>query len=161
PIPSAHLIALILHRLSGIPWIADFRDMMLDEVYPSDRTSRAVHRWIEQRVVKHAARLVFTAPSTEDLYIERYSALRRERCRVIRNGYEEADFMALPVSGTVPERIKSPVRLVHSGVIYEEDRDPRPLFRSLARLQGQGIVKPETLRVDLRAAGSEAKFAAM
>src|SRR3990170_1185865 len=28
PIATAHLIGLTLHRLSGIPWVADFRDPM-------------------------------------------------------------------------------------------------------------------------------------
>jgi len=30
PIATAHLIALILHRLTGVPWIADFRDSMTE-----------------------------------------------------------------------------------------------------------------------------------
>ena len=36
PIATAHLIGLTLHRLSGIPWIADFRDPMTDKD-PGDR----------------------------------------------------------------------------------------------------------------------------
>ena len=30
PIATAHLIGLTLHRLTGIPWVADFRDSMTD-----------------------------------------------------------------------------------------------------------------------------------
>ena len=30
PIATAHLIALTLHRLSGLPWVADFRDPMTE-----------------------------------------------------------------------------------------------------------------------------------
>lgn len=161
PIPTAHLIGLILHRLSGIPWVADFRDMMIDETFPRTRSARRAHEWVERRVVRHAARLIFTAPSTEQLYLDRYPALSRERCRVIRNGYDEADFAGLPARAPAPERPDGLVRLIHSGLIYEEERDPRPFFRALSRLQRDGTVKAGELRVDLRAAGSEAKFAAL
>jgi glycosyltransferase involved in cell wall biosynthesis len=161
PIASAHLIGLVLHRLSGIPWVADFRDMMIDEGYPRARSTRAAHRWVERQVVGHARRLIFTAPSTEQLYLDSYPTLSRERCRVIRNGYDEADFADLPSGGPVSDTPDRPIRLVHSGLIYEEERDPRPFFRALARLQRDGIVKTGTLRVDLRAAGSEANFAAL
>ena len=161
PVASAHLIGLMLHRLSRIPWVADLRDLMIDESHPRTRSARAAHRWIERRIVRHAQRVVFTAPSTEKLYLDSYPELSRERCRVIRNGYDEADFDAPPagvIGADAPDR---PQRLVHSGLIYEEERDPRPFFRALARLQRDGIVKADTLRVDLRASGSEARFAAL
>jgi hypothetical protein len=35
PIASAHLIGYLLHRLSGLPWIADFRDPMYDQSFPA------------------------------------------------------------------------------------------------------------------------------
>ncbi len=161
PIPTAHLIGLTLHRLTGVPWVADFRDMMIDEAFPRTRPARHAHEWVERHVVRRATRLIFTAPSTEQLYLDRYPTLSRERCRVIRNGYDEADFAGLPLPATLDDRSDGPVRLTHSGLIYEEERDPRPFFRALSRLQRDGTVKPGTLQVDLRAAGSEAKFAAL
>ena len=36
PIATAHLIGLALHRLTGLPWVADFRDPMAQEGYPAD-----------------------------------------------------------------------------------------------------------------------------
>ncbi|HKW94428.1 MAG TPA: glycosyltransferase [Methylomirabilota bacterium] len=158
PIASAHLIGLLLHRLSGIPWVADFRDMMLDEAYPRARSTRLAHRWIERHVVTNAARLVFTAPSTEQLYLYRYPTLERARCQVIRNGYDEVDFADLSPRPSTRAPDDQPVRLVHSGLIYEEERDPRPFLRTLARLRGDGLVRAASLRVDLRASGSEERF---
>src|SRR5262249_37067498 len=36
PIATAHLIGATVHRLTGLPWVADFRDPMLYEAWPED-----------------------------------------------------------------------------------------------------------------------------
>ena len=36
PIATAHLIGAELHRKTGLPWIADFRDPMAQDGYPAD-----------------------------------------------------------------------------------------------------------------------------
>ncbi len=162
PIATAHLIALALQRLSGLPWVADFRDIMTEEDYPPRPGIRRVRRWIERRVVDHAACIVLTTPSAQRLYQDRYPTLSPTSCRVIPNGYDEEDFVRLSLGasaqGAPPE---GPIRLLHAGLIYEEERDPRPFFRALARLQRDGAVKAGTLQVDLRAAGSEDRFSAL
>ncbi len=155
PIATAHLIALALHRLSGLPWIADFRDSMTEPGYPRDRLSRAAYLAIERRVVTHAARLVFTAPSTRAMYLARYPRLAPERCLVISNGYDESDFTHLVSSEPIRSRC---VRLIHAGVIYPEERDPVPFFRALAGLKRDGVIGANSLRVELRASGSEDRY---
>jgi glycosyltransferase involved in cell wall biosynthesis len=155
PIATAHLIALTLHRLSGLPWMAEFRDPMTEDDYPPHRLTRRIYRSIEKRTARDADRLVFTARSAREMYLERYPDLEPERCLVITNGYDEVDFTHLRPT-TVPRVY--PLRLVHSGVVYPEERDPGPFFRALARLKGEGRVTARTLRVDLRAAGSEPYF---
>ena len=52
PIATAHLAALTLQRLSGLPWVADFRDLMSADDYPEDATKRAIYQWIERRTVQ-------------------------------------------------------------------------------------------------------------
>ena len=48
PIATAHLIGMTLHRLSGIPWVADFRDPMTEvdpqtgQEFPEDPAIRRV-----------------------------------------------------------------------------------------------------------------------
>src|SRR6476469_7342643 len=71
PIPTAHLIGRALHRRSGLPWIADFRDPMAQEGYPADPAGHRFYRWIEHQALAHAARSVFTAPGALRLYAER------------------------------------------------------------------------------------------
>ncbi len=155
PIATAHLIGLTLHRLTGLPWVADFRDSMTEDDYPAHRLARRVYQWIERRAIEEASLAVFTAAAARRMYLDRYADLPESRCVVIPNGYDEADFEGL---SRAPERSAirgGPVRLLHAGLIYREERDPRPFFRALARLRREGRIRSDTLQVDLRAPGTD------
>jgi len=45
--------------------------------------------------------------------------------------------------------------LLHTGLIYPEERDPRPMFRALARLKRESRVTREKLQIVFRAPGAE------
>jgi glycosyltransferase involved in cell wall biosynthesis len=161
PVATAILIGWNLHRLTGRPWIADFRDLMTEDDYPVDPRTRRVYRSLEQKAVRHAARIIFTAPSAVEEYLKRYPELRREKCVVIANGYEEQDFQGIATENSAASRSPSaPLRLVHNGLIYPQERDPRPFFRALSRLKREGHLDP-TLQIDLRASGSDDLYAKM
>ncbi len=157
PVATAHLIGLTLHRLSRLPWVADFRDSMTEEGYPRDPLRRRAHAWIEERAVARAARLVFTAPSTIAMYRARYPWLDGERCAWIPNGYDETDFDSLAPSPAAASPGR-PLRLVHSGVVYPEERDPRPFFQALSRLKQRGLLNAWSLEVLLRGSGFQADY---
>ncbi len=158
PIATAHLIGLTLRRLTGIPWVADFRDSMLEDEYPEDKLTRWSYQWVEEKVVRYSSRMVFTTEAARRMYLERYDGLRRDRCVVIPNGFDEEDFECLrPSNGAVKTR-DGAIRLLHSGLIYPGERDPRAFFRALARLKGDGEIDGSKLIVDLRASGSEAYY---
>ncbi len=161
PIATAHRIGLTLHRLTGLPWVADFRDSMTEDDYPRHPLDRQAYVKIEQRVVACASRLIFTAPSTRSMYLERYPSLSPDRCVLIPNGYDEEDFHGLAGPTLRSPGTESPLRLVHAGLIYPEERDPRPFFRALASLKGSGQVSSRSLRIELRAAGSEPEYRAL
>jgi len=155
PIASSILIGFLLHKLTGKPWIVDFRDSMTEENYPEDPRTRRVYRWIEKRAVSHAARLIFTASSTIEMYRKRYPSLTAENCLLIPNGFDDEDFKWLSETPTAPPVSSRSLRLLHLGLIYPWERDPRPFFRALARLKKSDQIKPGELKVELRASGSE------
>jgi glycosyltransferase involved in cell wall biosynthesis len=154
PIATAMLIGLLLHRLTGLPWVGDLRDPLVDDDFPLDPPVRRAHQWIEERVVRHAACTVFTAPGTQRIYQERY-ALDPARTICIPNGYDEENFAR---ASRLLERASPPsrrVHLVHSGILYPQDRDPTTFFAALAGLARRGLLTPGDLRVTLRATGHD------
>ena len=158
PIATAHLIALTLHRLSGIPWIADFRDPMIEEGYPNDPYEYRIYRWIERQTVNSSRFSVFTTPGTMRRHVERHGNGPRTRWTVIPNGYDEEDFAAIEWN---PENARSPSRcmvLIHNGLLYPVERDPRPFFAAVGDLYRAGSISPSTLKIVLRGSGNEDSY---
>jgi glycosyltransferase involved in cell wall biosynthesis len=155
PIAVAHLIGLTLHRLTRIPWIADFRDSMTEQEYPSDPTTRSVYGWIERRTVRYCSKAIFTTPGSLRMYAQRYPAIPRSRWAIITNGYDEEDFIAVEQTIGKLSLPNHPTVLVHSGVLYPSERDPRAFFTALAELRRQKKISPANLQIILRGSGSE------
>jgi len=153
PIATAHLIGLTLHRITGIPWVADFRDSMTEENYPPDTNRRRVYRWIERHTVSRAAYSVFTAPGTAAMYADRYPNIDRSRFLCILNGFDEDTFGAA-------ENINSPAPvnegkrvLLHSGILYPSERDPTEFFAAIKQLIDEDCRDLAEFEIRLRASG--------
>jgi hypothetical protein len=162
PIPTAHQIGATLHRRSGIPWVADFRDPMAQDGYPTDPLTWRAFRAIEQHTVAHAARSVFTTPGAAQAYRDRYATLARERFAVIENGYDEQTF-ALAQARTDASGPLQPgrVTLVHSGVVYPSERDPTQLLQALAMLRADGTIAESSFRLRFRASEHDTMIESM
>jgi len=162
PIATAHLIGLALQRWSGLPWVADFRDPMIDvdpttgEIYPADRLVRRVSAWIEDTAVQYCSRAVFTSAGAHAMYSNRFPHIPQSRWATISNGYDEEDFAGIE-SECRPTRQAScgPVVLIHSGVMYPCERDPTQFFDALAYLRRTDQISPEKLQITLRATGHD------
>jgi len=156
PLSTAHLIAFCLHRLTGIPWVADFRDPMteIDPVtqqrFPENPALWKVRRWIERNAIAHCARSVFVTPGALRLHQARYPELEN-RMAVIGNGYDEENFKAAEgLLGKFSDK-RGKIVLVHSGVLYPgPDRDPSAFFGALAQLHRDNRI-PGNLEIRLRA----------
>ncbi len=152
PIASAKLIGLTLHKLTGLPWIADLRDPMTDVDYPADPLTRRVYRWIEAKTVRNCTLAVCTTPGAIVTYTTRYPDIPASRFALIENGYDEENFAnAAALQTPVAPITGRPFTLIHSGIIYPSERDPVPFFEALQALKAAGIVTAQRLRVVLRA----------
>jgi glycosyltransferase involved in cell wall biosynthesis len=153
PISTAHLIGLALHRLTGLPWVADFRDPMIQPSYPSTPLQRRMYQWIERQTIKHCQEAVFTTHSALNLYRERYPHLAH-KFSVIENGYDEDGFGASLPAAQVRAPVRERLTMVHSGVLYQDGRDPSAFLQAIATLKQAGKTNADRLRVVLRAPGN-------
>lgn len=163
PIPSAHCIGLALHRMSSVPWIADFRDPMLQEGYPEHPMLRKAYASIERATFRHANRITVTTPGTAELYIERYAERPADSIRVIANGFDEDMFASsLGAGGSEIERAahgeRRPLQLLHSGLLYPHERNPELFFQAVAELQKEDVLREGEVQVTLRASGNEGPY---
>ena len=95
------------------------------------------------------------------MYRERYPWLAAEKCALVPNGYDDEDFEGIEPAAAHEPATNRLLRLLHLGLLYPEERDPRPFFRAIARLKKEGRVSPQTLRIDLRASGYESMYVQM
>ena len=159
PIATAHTIGAALAKRSGLPWIADFRDPMAQDGYPSDPRAWRAYRRIEEEALQAAVKSVFTTPGCAALYRARYPDIAADKSVVIENGYDEETFARAEASASAEPANSPPGRrfvLLHSGVVYPDERDPRPLFAALGQLKQQGALSAGTFRLRLRASGYDA-----
>jgi len=156
PIASAHIIAYILHKISGIPWVADLRDPMAQPGYPSSPTKRKIFKWIERKITKHCTNAIITTPGAKQFYIEKFPHVNQAFWQVIPNGYDEKIFNEVASLISEPnEKINDKITLLHSGVIYPSERDPTSFFQALAELKKENKISAEKIEIRLRATGHE------
>lgn len=115
PSETEHLIALRLKQLTGLPWVADFRDGWIFEPLIAERNTMPCRHQIEQRmeaaVIRAAdAVVVVSDPMAED-FAHRYP-YAREKISVITNGYDAEDFAHLT---RAPAPSSATFRVVHTG----------------------------------------------
>jgi glycosyltransferase involved in cell wall biosynthesis len=126
PPHSTHLIGARLARTTGRPWVADLRDAWPDPAYaemlPSSGWARRRDRRMRQRALDAASVCLAV---TEDLACQMRAATGHD-FRVIRNGFDPADFSEQPP----PDMDR--FRITHTGNLGPA-RDPEPLWTVLSR----------------------------
>lgn len=145
PHATAHRIAHRLARSARVPWVMDFRDPWHEEP-PEPGTPAVVHwfaRKLERKSVHAASHVVTSTSQLRDTLRRRYPELPVEKFSAILNGFDEADFAALPA---VAPRGDGRLVFVHAGNINVAFRDPRPLFRAVQALANAGTLRIDDLR---------------
>ena len=152
PIATAHLIGMALHQRTGLPWIADFRDPMAQEGYPTDPQLWAAFDRIERQAIELASVSTFTTPGAAAVYRQRYPNFA-QKISVLENGYDEESFAQSERVEPQPQPLlPGIVTLLHSGIVYPQERDPAPLMAALQRLKAGGHIAAANFRIRFRAA---------
>jgi len=155
PYPSAHIIALILKRLTNKSWLADFRDPMWNDDSPLPPAKLKILQKVELIVVKKADHITVTTGGTRELFIKRYLEKEPDNISVIENGFDEEDFMNIQHS---PCSNRPPFRMIHAGLLDPLERDPIPFFRAIKQLVANEDFAPDEILVELRAPLNERSY---
>lgn len=165
PIASAHLIGCALHRLSGIPWVADFRDPMVEfnerqqAWSPSWPALRRWRLWTEKLVARHASAVTTCTDGSRAILMQRYPQADHQRWHVVSNGYDETAFEAAQGHPAPQTRRGDELLLLHSGTIYPTaDRDPSHFLRALRQVLDRRPAGSRPIRVILRASQIESLY---
>jgi len=128
---TAHLIASQLHKKTGIPWVADFRDFWaMEPNHPKTQPFQLLEEWIERRVVKGSSMLT----TVSEPWARQLEAFHSKRAVVVTNGFDAEDYV-----GTVP--LTSKFTLTHTGHLQHWDQRQLPhLFRAIDELRQEGKI---------------------
>lgn len=154
PIATAHLIGRWWARHLKRPWVVELRDPMSEDNYQDPRAGKIV-RNIERSAVHEARQLVVTTPGIVRELRERYPNVPDDRFNVIPNGYDEQAFVRAEKLAAERGRPDNRLRLVHSGILYPQERDPRPFLRAVADLARRGLMSEQRVQIVLRATGHD------
>ena len=124
-----HLVALRLHRETGLPWVAHFSDPWVDSPYfTTNAWARRTATAHESAVIHTASRIVFVNRYTRDCVMAKYPAALMAKARVVPQGFEPSEpAPALPRGGAL--------RMVYTGRFYRGVRTPDTFLQALAGLQ--------------------------
>ncbi len=144
PPESMHLVGWLLHQLSGLPWISDYRDLWTTKQI-TFRPATAVHRKmaqrLEQKFLNEATAIIANTTRNSQIYQHQFG-VEASRIHVITNGFDPADNPNPLPAGNVD----SPTLVL--GYLGYLDKDGFPVWETLhllRELREEGI--PLRLRV--------------
>lgn len=127
---SMHVLAGVLSRMTGIPWIADYRDPWSRNPYFTWGPVRnAMHETVERFLLRRASAITTIS---EPIATTLRTLHRRDDVFVVPNAYDPADWDA--IAQTQPASFD----LCYTGTMYAGKRSPDLLFAALEKLRSEG-----------------------
>lgn len=159
PPHSEHLAGLILAKIFRKPWVADFRDPIVDNFHTEElfRVELWLHALLERLIVRSADTVILVTESHRQSLENRYPA-DRGKLMVIRNGFDPAlfqniqpesfDRFTILFAGTLYGTI-SPDFFIRGLARWLRTRDPSVRGSVQALFYGMGCEKAEALAHEL------------
>lgn len=142
PPVACHLVALVLHRRHGLPWVADFRDPLWGNPFRTRRWFFPYDAMLERSFFSHADAIVANTDAVAELW-ERRHRDAAGKVSVIWNGFDPDSRFGPATTASGRRRV-----LAHVGSLYG-GRHPGRLLASLARLVRRGELAPDSFLIRL------------
>ena len=141
PCMTNHRVAMELKQLTGLPWVADFRDYW---AFAQFRRQPAWCRKLERRLESKICRRCDALVTISNRYRQRFETeYGIANTFAIHNGFDPADFPEIDSTADFPF-----FSIAHAGFFYSGHRDPEALFRVIGRLGRRGEIDLRKVRLD-------------
>jgi glycosyltransferase involved in cell wall biosynthesis len=147
---TGHLVAYLVKKMTGLPWVADFRDPWARAPWKSELMAGTLRgraaEFLEAKFIHAADRVILNTDWTSREFAEFYGAPMAKKFTVIPNGFDPEDFS----SEQFPAHKNNKLVITHTGSLYRK-RDPGDFFEALGKLLATGQIKPD--EIELRFVG--------
>lgn len=148
---SVHIVGYLLKKKSiATRWIADYRDTWSDNyIYPGIFPFNIVEKILERKLLKNTD-LITTVSDPFKIQFEK--KISGKTAVTIHNGFDPEDFKSIDPNFAFENHEK--YRILHTGSLYLDRRDPTPLFQAIKELSddpstAQNLDRLEVLFVGL------------
>jgi glycosyltransferase involved in cell wall biosynthesis len=145
---TCHLVGLVLKRMTGVRWIADFRDpWSLQYKVPRHRSSitDVLEAKLIRSVMKAADLVLSVTPVMTEQAIKEHPECGSEKFITLTNGFDPHDF---EFSTTLDRGYDGRIVFSYIGSFWG-GRTPEPFFSALSDLIKQGRLSRQDIRVNL------------
>ena len=138
---TCHLVALILKRKSGLPWVADFRDPWTQNPYVTyPKPILKIEEPLEDAVIRNADKVTTTNPFFTKGFVTKYSDEPDEKFVTITHGFDPDDF----------QKSETPVEhkfvMTYTGSFYGP-RKPDVFLKAVEELLAENPSLKEQLKI--------------
>lgn len=140
---SVHRIAYaIKDRYPRTKWVVDWRDLWTrNHIYKGLKIFHPIERYLERKFHEHADLITTVSDGLMGILKESTAT----DVAVIYNGYDPEDYINIHRAPTAHHQ--DCCVIVYTGVIYEGDRDPTPLFEAIKELDANSEISSNKLKV--------------
>ena len=144
---SVHLVGWLVKLVTGVRWIADFRDPWMTggskKLYFTCAASLRIERWMERRIVQKADLVSANTEMLCEAFRKAYGTRLPNRFVCITNGFDGEMFSSF---GHV-EKDKV-FTIIYTGTLYF-GRTPEPVFQAVHELIQEGRINARAIQIRL------------
>ncbi len=149
PPHSVQLIGLLVKKITGVKWIADFRDPWMtpppNTLALEYRTALAgkIELWMERKVMQNADIVLTTNKAICNMYKKSFNAVDSSKFFCVTNGFDLQEYDSLKHLNKYEK-----FTLVYAGSLYC-GRSPEAMFKAIRALILEGKLNVNDVRIKL------------